>query len=267
MRQQDKYIICFKFFLMNKFICITAVCHVRREATHKAEIVSQLLLGETAELLEETKDFLKLKCLYDSYEGWCQKSQVTEIINNIRTTNFYINEAIEVVTVNKKPCRVSLATPYFKEDIITKNFTLQYSSQNIINATEMVFNEENIKNLSFKYLNTPYLWGGKSVFGIDCSGFAQQVFKMFNIFLMRDAYQQAEQGEVVGFLQQAKCGDLAFFDNDEGRITHVGILLNNQTIIHSAGRVRIDNIDNAGIINTETGERTHKLRIIKRYKY
>ena len=84
---------------------------------------------------------------------------------------------------------------------------------------------------------------------------------------MRDAYQQAEQGEVVGFLQQAKCGDLAFFDNDEGRITHVGILLNNQTIIHSAGRVRIDNIDNAGIINTETGERTHKLRIIKRYKY
>ncbi|MBS1627045.1 MAG: C40 family peptidase [Bacteroidetes bacterium] len=249
---------------MNKFICITAVSHMRREATHKAEIVSQLLLGETAELLDETKDFFKLKCLYDGYEGWCQKSQITELINNSSATHFYINEAVGVVEVNEKPCRVSLATPYFKENIIAKNFKLHYPEQNILNATEMRFNEENIKYQSYKYLNTPYLWGGKSVFGIDCSGFAQQVFKMFNIFLMRDAYQQAEQGDVVGFLQQAQCGDLAFFDNDEGRIVHVGILLNNQTIIHSAGRVRIDVIDNAGIINTETGERTHQLRIIKR---
>jgi len=91
------------------------------------------------------------------------------------------------------------------------------------------------------------------------------VYRFFNIPLLRDAYLQATQGESVGFLQEVKCGDLAFFDNAEGRITHVGILLNESEIIHASGKVRIDKIDNAGIINTDTGLRTHQLRIIKRY--
>jgi cell wall-associated NlpC family hydrolase len=109
------------------------------------------------------------------------------------------------------------------------------------------------------------LWGGRSVFGIDCSGLTQAVYKFLNIQLLRDANQQATQGELVNFLQEARCGDLAFFDNEEGQIIHVGILLNNQEILHTSGKVRIDKIDNAGIINAETGERTQNLRIIKRY--
>lgn len=228
-----------------------------------------LLLGTCMKYLknqEEAKDFIRVKCLYDNYEGWCQKSQLTELTDDLPATSIFINQAIGEVIVNDKPCRVSLATPWFDKPISAKHFTIQYPSQKTVDTATIVFNEENIKAISFQFLNTPYLWGGKSVLGIDCSGFTQQVFKMVNIFLRRDAYQQAEQGESIGFLQEVKCGDLAFFDNDEGRITHVGILLNSETIIHSAGRVRVDNIDNAGIINVETGERTHKLRIIKRYK-
>lgn len=102
------------------------------------------------------------------------------------------------------------------------------------------------------------------MFGVDCSGFCQMVYRFCNVHLLRDAYQQATQGEVVGFLQEARCGDLAFFDNEEGRITHVGILLNDNEIIHSSVKVRIDSIDNMGIINRDTRQRTHKLRIIKR---
>jgi cell wall-associated NlpC family hydrolase len=124
---------------------------------------------------------------------------------------------------------------------------------------------ESIQARATRFLNTPYLWGGRSVFGVDCSGFTQMVFRFFNIPLLRDAYLQASQGEVIGFLQEARCGDLAFFDNAEGRITHVGILLNAHEIIHSSGQVRIDKIDNAGIVNTDSGARTHQLRIIKRY--
>jgi cell wall-associated NlpC family hydrolase len=114
-------------------------------------------------------------------------------------------------------------------------------------------------------LNSTYLWGGRSVFGIDCSGFTQSVFKFLNVHLLRDAQQQATQGELVAFLQQAHCGDLAFFDDGEGHIIHVGILLNAHEIIHAAGKVRIDKIDNQGIIEADTGQRTQRLRIIKRY--
>jgi cell wall-associated NlpC family hydrolase len=123
---------------------------------------------------------------------------------------------------------------------------------------------KSIRQLTYKFLNTPYLWGGKSVFGIDCSGFTQSVFKFMGISLLRDAYQQAGQGEQVGFLEETRTGDLAFFDNDEGHITHVGILLNTNEIIHASGKVRIDKIDNMGIVQSETSERTHHLRLIKR---
>ncbi len=109
------------------------------------------------------------------------------------------------------------------------------------------------------------MWGGKSVYGIDCSGFAQMAYKFLNVHLPRDAWQQAENGTVVNSLQESHCGDLAFFDNEMGNIIHVGILLNNHEIIHSSGKVRIDKIDSQGILNLETKQRTHKLRIIKRY--
>ena len=122
-----------------------------------------------------------------------------------------------------------------------------------------------ILGIASVFLNTAYLWGGKSVYGIDCSGFVQSVFKMINIGLPRDADMQSEKGEVVGFLQEARCGDLAFFDDENGKIIHVGILINDEQIIHSSGIVRIDAIDNEGIINGTTKKRTHRLRIIKRF--
>jgi cell wall-associated NlpC family hydrolase len=121
-----------------------------------------------------------------------------------------------------------------------------------------------LENIYTPFLDTPYLWGGKSVFGIDCSGFVQQVFKMFGIKLLRDAYLQATQGSEVNNLQEAQRGDLAFFQNEDGRITHVGIILKDKQIVHASGKVRIDSIDEQGIVNSETGKRTHHLHSIKK---
>jgi len=149
-------------------------------------------------------------------------------------------------------------------NMLWRKNTVHFSGK-IWNPAEAKHDAKTIKQVAYKYLNTTYLWGGRSVFGIDCSGFAQAVFKALNIHLLRDASQQATQGELISFIQQARCGDLAFFDDDEGNIIHVGILLNEYEIIHSAGKVRIDKIDSQGIINTDTGLRTSKLRIIKRY--
>jgi cell wall-associated NlpC family hydrolase len=126
-------------------------------------------------------------------------------------------------------------------------------------------NSKIIKQVAYKFLNTAYLWGGRSVFGIDCSGFTQVVYKFLNVPLPRDAWQQAEKGELVPSLQDVVCGDLAFFKNEEGRITHVGIILSPQEIIHSSGKVRLDKLDKDGITNMETKQRTHQLSHIKRF--
>jgi cell wall-associated NlpC family hydrolase len=204
---------------MKYVICSVKAAPVRKEPNHRSEMTSQLLRDEFAVVVEEDKQFTKLRCGYDDYEGW--------VANN------------QLLPIDHSPAPGTAVTE---------------------------LTPESLKEKALQYLDTPYLWGGKTACGIDCSGFSQQVYKSFGIRLPRDSYQQAEMGEVVGFLVEATCGDLAFFDNDEGRITHVGIMLNNHEIIHSSGKVRIDKIDHQGIINAETGVRTHKLRIIKRYK-
>jgi cell wall-associated NlpC family hydrolase len=138
-----------------------------------------------------------------------------------------------------------------------------YSGQ-AINEKSDLLNGEHIRKFALKFLHAPYQWGGRSPFGIDCSGLTQIVFKLYGVNLPRDAYQQSELGKTLHFINEAREGDIAFFDNEDEKITHTGIILNNDQIIHASGSVRIDNIDHYGIYNKELKKYTHKLRIIKR---
>lgn len=250
-------------------ICMVPAAPLRKESAHRSEMVSQLLFGEIADVLEEGKLFVKLRCLYDNYEGWCQLSQLTVIDEALvkQNTNVLSDDWTSIIDVNGQPMHISMGSSLGLlqngKINIGKN-VVSYNGKTCDPSVSKITGEL-VKEKAFQYMNTAYLWGGRSVFGIDCSGFVQQVFRFFNISLPRDAYLQAGVGEAVGFLQEATCGDLAYFDNEEGRITHVGLLLNNDTIIHSSGKVRVDKIDSMGIISSDTGERTHKLRIIKRY--
>jgi gamma-D-glutamyl-L-lysine dipeptidyl-peptidase len=251
-------------------VCKVPVAPLRAEAAHKSEMISQLLLAEAGLILEESKDFIKLQGIHDGYEGWCQRSQLAIIDTWTKETSSakYTAGWINAIAINNIPAHVPMGIPVLNEvnaKQLSAVLQIDYRDAATWNAGGAQPGADAIRERAMPFLNTPYLWGGRSVFGIDCSGFTQMVFRFFNIPLLRDAYLQATQGEVVGFLQEARCGDLAFFDNAEGRITHVGILLNDHEIIHSSGNVRIDKIDNAGIVNAENNVRTHQLRIIKRY--
>ncbi len=246
-------------------VCIVAVCPLRSEASHRSEMVSQLLFGEAAEVIETAKDFIHIRCLYDDYVGWAQKSGLVEVDEEtaLRKPVSFTFKRNTTVLINGSEMYVPIATPMFAGSTLG-NYTIEYKEEETLLFEPSFFTDEVIKMAALLYENVPYLWGGKSSFGIDCSGLVQQVFKLFGKRLPRDAYQQATGGEVVHFLQEAQCGDLAYFDNDDGRIVHVGILFDADEIIHASGSVRVDTIDSYGIINKQTGERTHKLRIIKR---
>ena len=252
---------------MSDVICCVPVSPLRSEPSHRSEMVSQLLFGEVCIIIEKAPDnWIRIKSEYDSYEGWCQLSHVTAYTQNSGSSKAYSRQWVTTIRYNDQPMYIPFGSSLngIEKGVLRWNKErVDYDGELWLPA-KTVADETTIRNIAFMYLNTPYLWGGKSVFGIDCSGYSQAIFKFLGITLQRDAYQQATQGQVVGFLQEAVCGDLAFFDNEEGKITHVGLLLNDHEIIHASCKVRVDKIDNMGIVNSENNQRTHKLRIVKR---
>ncbi|QES89522.1 C40 family peptidase [Rhizosphaericola mali] len=251
---------------MQYVAAIVATAPIRAENSHRSEMISQILFGEKALVMDKKGDFTKVKCIADHYEGWVQTTQLTEVTKHFvaKAPLGFVERNGAMVYLNETPMYISVGTPIYKVRQIGK-FKVRYKKMRSLKLDYNSFNEDAIRELSLQFMNTSYLWGGRSSFGIDCSGFVQNVLKFFGKTLPRDASQQAKEGEVVGFLQATQCGDLAFFDNAEGNITHVGILLDPFTIIHSSGRVHIDSIDNEGIISKELVQRTHHLRIIKRF--
>lgn len=249
-------------------LCVVPVCAVRAEPTHTSEMTSQLLFGEGVEILASLNEWVQIRCIYDGYEGWCMLNQLTvaeaAIVNASPLP--LVSTWQGVVTVNEQPMHVPLGSVL----PALHNGEAQWGKIHVRSSSKFIFEgslepeEDFIRQISFLYLNTAYLWGGRSVYGADCSGFVQVVFRFLGKKLPRDAAHQVMLGDVVGFLPEARCGDLAFFEDGEGNIIHVGILLNDHEIIHAAGKVRIDYIDTAGIVNSDTGMRTHSLRIIKR---
>jgi len=252
-------------------ICRVAVSPLRTEPSDKAEISSQLLFGDHATVIEKTDRWWKVQNAYDHYEGWVDFKQFTDITpQQFEAAQYceYIvpasaNNVVQDTEGSKYYLSPGSNLPYYKDGFCqlgNEKYEVLFEPKRI-NAPD----SGNIIPDALFFRNVSYLWGGRNFFGLDCSGFTQTVFKLNGFQLKRDAYQQAEQGSTVDFLPEVQPGDVAFFDNAEGRITHVGIMLNNQEIIHASGKVRIDKIDNQGIYNAELGRYTHKLRIIKRY--
>jgi gamma-D-glutamyl-L-lysine dipeptidyl-peptidase len=248
-------------------ICNLANIPLRIEPSDRSEILSQVLFGEHFEILEQLKPWVKIKLQFDNYEGWIDEKQFYLIkkvdFDKLSNEKIILNgDLIQYITGDNNflmpiPLGSSLSFLDFKE-INTNNYVFEGTKTSGINS------KNDLINTACLYLNAPYLWGGKTPFGIDCSGFTQMVYKLNGYNLLRDAKQQANQGEPLSFIEESEPGDLAFFDNDEGNIIHVGIIMNDNYIIHASGRVRIDRLDHSGIFNAEINKHTHKLRVIKK---
>ncbi len=256
------------FYRMTHGIINLSVVPIRSEACDKAEMVTQALFGELIIILEIQKPWIKIKMLDDFYEGWMDYKQFLplseeDFIRYKKSSNHFVSEYITFAfNEDKIPITLPLGAqlPFYKKNQFQLGETYQIEAE-VISEVQP---KNQLTELAHLYLNTPYLWGGKAVFGIDCSGFTQQVYKMCGTLIPRDAYQQAELGIPLSFIAEAEPGDLAFFDNEEGDITHVGIVLKGNRIIHAHGKVRIDHLDHSGIFNAELKKHTHKLRVIKR---
>ena len=252
-------------------VCCLSIIPVRADVSGKSEMVSQLLFGETFSILSQSKGWAKILTDHDNYEGWIDEKQFIPLSSDehsqiFTSTKYYSTDLVHALTQNNigtlniVPGSILYNAPAGEFKLCNKTFSFD---GNEIKADIEPSCEQLIKN-AFYFLNSPYLWGGRTPFGIDCSGFVQIAARLSGISLPRDTHEQAEEGEMINLISEANPGDLAFFDNEDGRIIHVGIILENGQIIHASGKVSIDTLDHQGIFNEETKKYSHQLRVIKR---
>ena len=244
-------------------ICHLSIVPMRANPEDTSELVSQLLYGEIFKIIDQRKKWVKIRCSADDYSGWIDRKQYkpisTEQYNKaLGRTPAYSGDLVDYAsTANGMLKPIVVGSSVHNCDVLGDVFERQKHLHSEGDA-ELVIEQDLL------YLGTPYLWGGKTPFGIDCSGLTQMVYRLSGTSIPRDAKDQALLGETLSFIEESTPGDLAFFDNAEGKITHVGLIMQDNYILHAHGEVRIDRLDQTGIFNTDQNTHTHKLRVIKK---
>lgn len=250
-------------------ICNLSIVPLRAEPSDQSEMISQVLFGDYFTIIEKNKSWSKVKIAFDDCEGYIDNKQFIEInqtqfISLSESEHSYAAEIVAFSTHTKKDfftIPLGAHLPNYDNKQFQINSETYHFDGSVLKGC---LPKSELLQKAYVYLNSPFLWGGKTPFGIDCSGFTQMVYKLCGYKLLRNAKEQATQGEVLSFIEESEPGDLAFFDNEDGEIIHVGIILNNYAIMHAHGKVRIDTLDHSGIYNADLQKHTHKLRVIKK---
>jgi gamma-D-glutamyl-L-lysine dipeptidyl-peptidase len=251
--------------MVNLFaFCSVSLSPLRENPSDSSEMTSQLVFGEIIQIIELDRQWRKVKSNVDNYVGWMDEKSLT-ILSESEMTKWADQQTLlynPFSIIESKEGNI----PLTKGSFVSKNgATFKIGAQTYKLLDEKIDPSNDLAEIAKSYLNAPYLWGGKTLFGMDCSGFTQMVYRFMGRSIPRDANLQSEEGETIGFENQRE-GDLAFFINDKGRIHHVGIILDENQIIHAHGWLRIDKMDETGIYRRNDSGYSHKLEFIKRYQ-
>lgn len=249
------------FVAMLEFLeSVVPLAPLRKSADHRSALYSQLLMGDLVQPLGDAEgDWLPVQVLGDEQQVYVLRTQVQPTSRNKNQEQVIFSSSAFLKT-EKESFVLSAGTRFEitdKDRVMIGGVCGELTHHSEINPADAIF----------QFLGSPYQWGGMSIFGIDCSGLSAMYYRFRGIQLPHLASAQIHYGQPLDFLSTAQKGDLAFFENSLGEIHHVGILLNDREILHASesnGCVRIDYIDQEGIILKRGGTRTHRLRLVKR---
>ena len=256
-------------------IALHSVIPVRTEAREGAEQNTQMLFGELAEVIDEQPRWKRIRLESDGQEGWVDAKMITPMtdkeyaaykkaLKTVATVAFPMAYAMSENNGQTIPLTAGTRLTNYKDgrfEVLGVGFRIDPS---MLITAPLELNQENLLKAVRFFINVPYLWGGKNALGMDCSGFTQTVMSLFGKALLRNASEQVTQGKPIKDLSKAKAGDLVFFDHEDGKISHVGIVIDPERVIHCSGRVKVEKLDSQGIFNAETGEYSHHLTQIRR---
>jgi len=251
---------------METYICENVFVPLRSGPSHRSEMLSQVLFGEKYLVTDRSGNWMKIETVFDKYQGWIDMDHLQHIAEVNDMSAHVLNRSLVCYKPDKTKMVLEAGCEVFSPDFENYSFSIGKNIYTIGKefSNSHISTTDSLTDTALKFINSPYIWGGRIPSGIDCSGFTQLVYKIHGIPIRRDSRLQSEEGINIDFIDDTKPGDLVFFDNEQGRITHVGMILSRGLVIHASGRVRIDTIDHQGIFKAEIRGYSHKLRTIRR---